>query len=114
MKKMIKIIKPKALKRIRWHQNNGHTVVIVSASIESWLKTWCQKNSLKLIATKIEHKGNKITGKLDGKNCYGPEKVTRIKESYNLKEFTNIYSYGDSSGDFEMLKIADKKFYRQF
>ena len=109
-----KIIKPKALKRIKWHQNNGHKVVVVSASIESWLKIWCQKNNLKLIATKLEKKGNKITGKFDGKNCYGPEKVIRIKESYNLQEFTRIYSYGNSSGDFEMLKIANNKYFKIF
>ena len=45
------ILRPKAMEKIAWHKEQGHKIVIVSASIECWLKPWCNKNALDLIAT---------------------------------------------------------------
>ena len=109
-----KILRSKAIEKINWHKNQGHKVVVVSASIECWLRPWCEKNGLELIATKLEIKDDIVTGKLLSKNCYGVEKANRIKEIYNLKDFEYIYSYGDSSGDKQMLELAHEKFYKPF
>jgi len=109
-----KIIRPKAKKKITWHQKQGHRVVVVSASMESWLKKWCQKYNIDLIATRLEILDGKLTGKFATKNCYGIEKLNRIKERYNLLEYSVIYAYGDSPGDKEMLSIAHKKHYKNF
>ncbi len=109
-----KILRPKAIEKINWHKEQGHKVVVVSASIECWLRPWCKKNDLELIATQLEIKDGIVTGKLLSKNCYGVEKVNRIKEIYNLKDFEYIYSYGDSIGDKEMLSIANESFYKPF
>ncbi|PKP59573.1 HAD-IB family hydrolase [Candidatus Atribacteria bacterium HGW-Atribacteria-1] len=109
-----KIVRPKALEKIKWHQDKGHKIVIVSASMECWLSGWCEKNKLELIATKLESENNRLTGKFSTKNCNGIEKVNRIKENYNLEDYEVIYAYGDSKGDNEMLSIADKKYYKYF
>ena len=74
----------------------------------------CKKNDIALIATELEVINNKITGNLVSNNCYGPEKVKRILESYNLSNYTCIYAYGNSRGDYEMLEIATEKFYKPF
>ena len=108
------IIRKKALDRILWHKKNGDELVIVSASINLWLLPWCEKNKIRLIATELEVINNRITGNLISNNCYGPEKVKRILESYNLSNYTCIYSYGNSRGDYEMLEIATQKFYKPF
>lgn len=109
-----KIIRPKAIERINWHIEQGHKIVIVSASIECWLKGWCEMNNLEFLATKLEVIDNKLTGKFSTNNCYGKEKVNRIKEKYNLSEYSSIFAYGDSKGDKEMLAIANKKHYKPF
>ena len=109
-----KIVRPKAMKKIKWHKSQGHKVVIVSASIECWLKPWCDKNSLELIATQLEIKDNLMTGKLLTKNCYGIEKVNRVKKIYNLDDYDYIYAYGDSRGDRELLALANEGFYKPF
>ena len=109
-----KIIRPKAIEKIKWHQEKGHKVVIVSASMENWLKKWCEKNNIELIATRLEAKDGKLTGKFATKNCYGIEKANRIKEQYNLSGYDYIYAYGDSSGDKEMLSLANESFYKPF
>lgn len=108
------ILKPKAIDKIKWHIDNGHKVVIVSASIESWIKPWCDKNNLDILATKLKFKNNIFTNKFLTKNCYGQEKVNRIKKKYNLEEYSYIYAYGDSRGDKEMLELADERYYKYF
>jgi len=109
-----KLVKKSALERIEWHKNQSHDVVIVSASMECWLKPWCQENKIDLISTKLEIKNGKLTGKFLTKNCHGIEKVNRLLEKYDLNNYKFIYAYGDSKGDKEILKIANKKFYKYF
>jgi HAD superfamily hydrolase (TIGR01490 family) len=108
------ILRPKAMEKIGWHKEQGHKIVIVSASIECWLKPWCDKNNLDLIATKLEIKDSIVTGKFLSKNCYGIEKANRVKAQYNLDDYDHIYAYGDSRGDKELLELADMHFYMPF
>jgi len=109
-----KITKVEAMERIAWHKSEGHKVVVVSASMENWLKAWCDRNGLDLIGTKLEIVSDKLTGKFSTKNCYGIEKVNRLKETFELDQFDYIYAYGDSTGDKELLEVADQKFFRSF
>ena len=108
------ILRPKAMEKIAWHKEQGHKVVIISASMECWLKAWCVDNNLELIATKMEIKNGIITGKLLTKNCYGIEKANRLQEKYNLNDYDYIYVYGDSRGDRELLELSDESFYKPF
>lgn len=108
------ILRPKAMKKIAWHKEQGHKIVIVSASMKCWLKPWCMKHNIDLISTELEIVDNKLTGKFSTKNCYGVEKENRVKEIYDLNEYDYIYAYGDSSGDKELLTLANETFYRPF
>ena len=108
------LIIPKALEAILNHQKAGDRVVVISASAENWLSPWCKKYNLELIATKLEIKDNKITGKLSGLNCYGEEKECRLKAYLDVAEYNEIYVYGDSPGDKYILKLATHPHYRYF
>jgi len=99
-------VKPKALERIKWHKENGHQVIVISAGFDLILKHWCQQENIELISTRLEVENGKITGRLMSPNCYGIEKVNRLRDYLNLSDFTDIYAYGDSSGDSEMMKIS--------
>ena len=109
-----RMIRPSALTKIRWHKQQGHRVVVVSASPEYYLEPWCQANGLDLIATKLQSENGKITGLIDGKNCHGEEKVRRLKEKYNLGDFEYICAYGDSKGDKALQQIAREFHYKPF
>lgn len=109
-----KILKASGIDRLKWHINNGHDVAIVSASIEEWIVEWTNKLDIRLIATQLRKKEGILTGQFKTKNCHGAEKVNRIKELYNLNEYEYIYAYGDTSGDKEMLELADQSFYKSF
>lgn len=107
------IIKTDAIRRIEWHKQQGHQVVIVSASLKTWLNSWCKNQGVGLISTKMEVVDGYLTGLFNGRNCFGPEKVRQIRKQF-IPENYYIYAYGDSRGDREMLELADKKFYRFF
>jgi phosphatidylglycerophosphatase C len=109
-----KLIRPKALKEIEKLKASGAEIVVVSASAENWIRKWASDISLKLIGTKLAVANNKLTGTIDGKNCYGDEKVCRIEQHYDLKLFKEIYCYGDSRGDKAMLQLATFSFYKPF
>ena len=109
-----KIIRKKALDKIKWHKKNNDKVVIVSASSDIWLDEWCKENQLDLIATQLEVFEEKLTGNLIGMNCFGPEKVSRIKKQYDLKIYSKIFAYGDSRGDKELLEFADISYFKPF
>jgi HAD superfamily hydrolase (TIGR01490 family) len=109
-----RIIRPKALEKIKWHLSEGHSVAIVSASVELWLKKWSENLGLTLIATKPEIIGGRFTGNLASPNCKGAEKITRIKEIYDLSQYQEIYAYGDSKADRPMLSLSSRSFYKPF
>jgi HAD superfamily hydrolase (TIGR01490 family) len=108
------IIRPEALKKIVWHQRQGHTVVVVSASIKQWLSHWCRVQKVNLISTEIESQNEILTGQFRTPNCHGSEKVKRLKERFDFSRIDYIYAYGNSSGDKDMLALADEKYYRYF
>jgi HAD superfamily hydrolase (TIGR01490 family) len=106
------IVREIALERIGWHKLRGDTVVVVSASIDLWLTDWCADCAVDLIATRLEIRDGRITGRFFTNNCSGKEKVRRIEERYDVKSFDYIYAYGDSQGDKAMLEMADERYYR--
>ena len=108
------IIRPKAMQKIKWHQEKAHNIAVVSASIENWIQPWCQQYGIVTIATQLETKNQQLTGQFSSKNCYGDEKVNRIRSVYNLQHYNDIYAYGDSEGDLAMLKLANKAYYKAF
>jgi len=108
------IIRPAALEKIRWHISQKHRVILVSASFSDYLTFWCQQYGIELIATHLEEKDGVLTGNFATANCWGPEKVRRIKEIVDPSNYDKIYAYGDSRGDREMLELASEKGYRVF
>ena len=88
-------------------------VVVVSASPENWVKPWCDTHYLECLATRLEVIDQKISGKINGKNCNGAEKARRIKEAFSLAQFEKIIAYGDTHGDREMLQLAHEAHYRK-
>jgi len=108
------LVRQNGMQKLREHLASGHRVVIVTASLQLYMEAWCKSINAELISTQLEINDGKITGRLDGKNCYGPEKAKRIREKYSLDSFHKIIAYGDSTGDKEMLGIAHEKHFRVF
>ena len=104
-----KVVRPKALEALKAHRENGDKVVIISASIENWIKPWAEQAGIAtVLATKIEtDKNNLLTGKFLTKNCYGQEKVNRLLEELPNRSDYRLVVYGDSLGDRELIEFAE-------
>lgn len=108
------LLRSSALHEIRRHLKNKTKVVIVSASAENWILPWSKQFKIECIATKLETENGKLTGKIEGRNCNGEEKVISIQKKFNLTDYSKIYGYGDSGGDQQMLSISTESFYKPF
>lgn len=108
------LIRPGALAEIGELRKRGFEIVVVSASAINWIRKWTDGLCLQLIGTKLEVKNGLITGRIDGENNHGMQKVVNIKGHWNLKEYEEIYVYGDSTGDKPMMELATKSFYKPF
>jgi HAD superfamily hydrolase (TIGR01490 family) len=108
------LIRKKAAHEIELLKEKGATIVIVSASAEDWIRPWAKTIGADVVATRLQVKDGKITGKIEGKNCRGKEKVTRIHEAYDLSNWDEIYAYGDTKSDKPMLELATIKLYKPF
>ena len=106
-----KLVTYSAKRQLDYHTENGDDVVIVSASTTVWIQKWCDINNYLLISTKLKFSGGKFSGRFDGKNCKGEEKVMRIKQELNLSDYDYIFAYGNDKSDIPMLNLADKSYY---
>lgn len=109
-------IKNAPLQRLAWHQAQGHSCILISASLELYLKPWAAMHGFEtVLGSKLElTQEGYATGRLAGLNCWGPEKVRRLIEYAGPKQNYQLYAYGDSRGDRELLAFADYPFYRKF
>lgn len=114
-KKLPGLLRPEALKCLRWHQKQGHRCILVSANLDIYLNPWAKMMGFQeIITSQVASLNGLITGKLIGNNVWGPEKERLLRELLGPKENFVLYAYGDSLGDKELLALADKPFYRQF
>jgi phosphatidylglycerophosphatase C len=101
-------IAPDMRARIAWHRRAGHEIVIVSASLDVYLVEVASALAVEhLLCTSLEvdAHGN-CTGRMLEGNCRGAAKADRLRAHVGAGDVT-IWAYGDSSGDDEMLAMAD-------
>jgi len=95
--------------RMRWHQEQGHVVILVSASLGAYLHPLGDLLEVDaVLCTELEEVNGILTGKLDGKNCRGEEKASRVQkwcEGAGMNAEDLVYAYGDSSGDVQLLEL---------
>jgi phosphatidylglycerophosphatase C len=107
------IARPDALARLRVHQGIHDRVVLVSASLQDYLACWAKElGVVAVLATRVEVVAGRLTGKLDGPNCWGPQKLAAIRGAFG--DAPLVAAYGDTRGDKEMLAEAQNKGYRMF
>jgi HAD superfamily hydrolase (TIGR01490 family) len=101
-------IRPEMRERIAWHRAEGHEVVIVSATLDAYLQPVAEALAIDaLLCSRLEYDAHgRCTGRLIDGNCRGPAKLARL-EHYLGTEPAELWAYGDSAGDDEMLARAD-------
>ncbi len=92
----------------------GNPVCVVSASVDNWVSPFFP-DTVTVVGTRVESVNGRLTGRFLTPNCYGAEKVRRLKETVpgldTARSHYYIIAYGDSRGDKEMLAYADESHY---
>lgn len=104
-------VRPEMLECIRRHQAQGDTVVVVSGAFDAYLSHWCTQHGLALICSALEARDGVLTGRYRGTQCVGREKPARVLAPFDRADFADVYAYGDTKEDLDMLRIADRRFY---
>jgi phosphatidylglycerophosphatase C len=106
-------VRTDARRRLDWHRARGDLVVIVSASPECYVRHVGERlGAAGVVATRLEVDGSgKLTGRYDGSNCRGQEKLRRldawIDDHGGRATGTGLWAYGNSRGDLALLRAAD-------
>lgn len=100
-------LRPEVMELARRHRASGHRTVVVSASPELYVGPLARRLGFEEgLGTRLEVDAEgRLTGRLVGRNCRGPEKVERLRE-WLQEDDAVVYAYGDSSGDRELLAHA--------
>lgn len=113
-KKLIRYIQPNIYKILLQHIKQGDGVILVSANLDIFLLEWAKLHNITaLVSTNLEFIDGVFTGNISSNNCFGPEKVARVKAflATNQIEVNYSYAYGNSEGDYELLTHANEGFF---
>ena len=107
-------MRPDTAARLAWHRDQGHRIVIVSASLGVYLRALGAALGVDavLCTEPVVARDGRYTGEMAGGNCRGPEKWRRL-DSWMVAAGlagADLWAYGDSAGDREMLAAAQHPF----
>ena len=101
-------LSPEVLQKLRWHQDQGHQTVLVTGSIDYYLKPVMEALSINhLLCTHLEVDEHGIlTGRPEGAVCVGEAKVTLANDLAKRHgiDFSKSYAYGNSENDIPILR----------
>jgi HAD superfamily hydrolase (TIGR01490 family) len=107
-----RFIRPEAIARIHWHRQRGDRCIVVTASPGVYVQAWATAEGLECIGSRLEvDTAGRLTGRHDGLVCDGAEKARRLHDAIGALD-VDVYAYGDSRGDREMLALARHAFFR--
>lgn len=106
------VLRDHAMARIRWHQQQGDRVVVVSGGLDVYLEHWCRRHQLELVCSQLETRGGRLTGRYRGAQCVAEEKRRRVQAAYELSAYDVVYAYGDTHEDRELLAMAHRRYYQ--
>ena len=97
-----------------WGRRGAYRV-IVTASPETTVAPFARRLAAEaLLGTQLVFDADdRVTGAFAGPNCRGEEKVRRLRAAFG-EDMQLAAAYGDTTGDTEMLAIADEAGFRRF
>lgn len=98
--------------RLRAHREAGDRVVVVSGNFEALLRPWCEAEGVELLASALECRDGRLTGRYAGPQCAGEEKVRRVRACVGAWPRERIEAHGDTVEDLPMLTMAITATYR--
>lgn len=110
------ILRPEGTATLRQALADGADAAIVSASVDNWVRPFFESfgDGISILGTQAEVSDGRLTGRFATPNCYGAEKVRRIRRAFPDTGQRRVVAFGDSRGDREMLRLATESHYKPF
>jgi phosphatidylglycerophosphatase C len=97
-----------AVRRWQWHRRHGHRLVLVSASLDLYLRHLGEHlGADEVICTRMAVAGGRLTGEMSGTSCRGPEKAVRLADYLRDRPGNPVWVYADSAADRPMMTVGD-------
>ncbi|WP_419678378.1 HAD family hydrolase [Aliarcobacter lanthieri] len=91
------------------HKKQGHDIAIVSGGFSEYIKEYAKIYDIDyVIATDLEFIDGKATGKIDGIDCMGINKIEKIRSIIDLDKYDllNSFAYSDHISDIPLLSFV--------
>ena len=97
-----------------WGRKGAHRVIVTASPDVTVAPFASRLGAEALLGTPLAFDAeDRVSGAFAGPNCRGEEKVRRLRAIYG-DDIRLAAAYGDTSGDTEMLQIADEAGFRRF
>lgn len=106
---------------VAWHAQRGHTIVLVSGTLEALAQAAALALHVRLgvrgiaasigvSATRLEETGGRWTGRIVGEAMFGEEKARAVRRLAARKglDLARCFAYGDSAADRRMLEAVGR------
>lgn len=109
-------LRPDVRARLEEHLRRGDTVVFVSASLAAYLQPLAEQLGVHdVIAVELAEQDGRLTGDLKRPNVRAEQKAVRLREWIASQvpdgRPVELWAYGNSSGDHELMEMADHAFW---
>lgn len=110
-----RFMRPDALAKWDEWKAMGATMTVVTASPAVTVEPFARRLGADvLLGTRLKtDTAGRLMGPLSGENCRAGEKVVRLRERFG-PDVRLAAAYGDTSGDIEMLEIAEERGFKVF
>jgi phosphatidylglycerophosphatase C len=96
-----------ALQAIRRHRDQGHYLVLMSASVDFYVPEFGRQLGFdRVICTGVAWNGDLLDGTLTTPNRRGEEKARCLRALVDERDDTNTFAYGNSGSDLPHLKLT--------
>jgi phosphatidylglycerophosphatase C len=96
-----------ALAAIRRHREQGHFLVLMSASVEFYVPEFGRQLGFdQVISTGVAWRDDRLDGTLTTPNRRGEEKAAQLRAVVAERNDTNTFAYGNSDSDLPHLRLA--------
>lgn len=102
-------LSPIGVARIREHQQQGHVVVVISASTQFAVQPVAEHLGLEFLCTRLAVENDRVTGEIVSPPCYGAGKVAWARQlaDQHAIPIGRSYFYTDSLSDLPLLEIVE-------
>ncbi|MFN0119330.1 MAG: HAD family hydrolase [Blastocatellia bacterium] len=102
---IVRHLAPAAIGRLRWHQQNGHEVILLSGAPDLLLDPLAEFLGVRTwMGTRLEAAGPQLTGRIDGQRLFAQAKLAQFRRFSQQRQSAHVdyarsFAYGDHYED---------------